>query len=218
MAKRSKSSSRWMTEHFDDEYVLRAKKEGYRSRAVYKLQELDEKYKILRGGMAVVDLGAAPGGWTQYAKLKVGDKGLVIASDILAMDAIAGVECVIGDFTEQDVFDEIMATLNRHLARHSGVKKAGLDLVISDMAPNMSGIESVDIPKAMYLVELAADFAAQSLRQSGAFLSKMFQGEGSDAFLQDLRKQYASVMVKKPKASRPRSREVYIYAKGFKAK
>ena len=216
MAKRSKSSNRWMTEHFDDEFVLLAQKEGYRSRAVYKLKELDDKYQLLRSGMSVVDLGAAPGGWTQYAKLKVGDHGMVIASDILKMDPIAGVEFVVGDFTEESVFDEILQTLDRHNQDGKTINSRRVDLVISDMAPNMSGIDSVDIPKAMYLVELAADFAQHTLRDSGSFVCKMFQGEGSDAFLVNLRKQYASVMVKKPKASRARSREVYVYAKGFK--
>jgi len=205
-----------MNEHFDDEYVLLAKKEGYRSRAVYKLKELDDKYHFLKPGMSVVDLGAAPGGWTQYAKLKAGDDSLVIASDILNMAPIAGVEFVEGDFTVDSVFEEIMSKVQRHIESQQSVKNKGVDLVISDMAPNMSGMESVDIPKAMYLVELAAAFAQESLKKSGSFICKMFQGEGSDAFLLELRKQYTSVSIKKPKASRPRSREVYVYAKGFK--
>lgn len=215
MPKRSKSSQRWMQEHFEDEYVLLAKKQGYRSRAVFKLIELDEKYHLFNSGMTVVDLGAAPGGWTQYVKLKVGDHGIVIASDILKMDNIAGAEIIVGDFTEQDVVDKIMTTITDSKKALNNQQSQGVDLVISDMAPNMSGVDSVDIPKAMYLVELAADFARQTLHPKGAFLTKMFQGEGSDQFLKDLRQQYASVVVKKPKASRPRSREVYVYAKGF---
>lgn len=206
-----------MQEHFDDEYVQRAKQQGFRSRAVYKLKELDEKYQILKTNMTVVDLGAAPGGWSQYAKLKVGDKGIVVASDILPMDNIAGAEIIIGDFTEQYVVDNILSAIRQANLTHNNEESSPVHLVISDMAPNMSGVDSVDIPKAMYLVELAADFARQNLHPGGAFLTKMFQGEGSDSFLKDLKQQYSSVLIKKPKASRPRSREVYVYAKGFGA-
>lgn len=203
---RSKSSSRWLREHHDDEYVLLAKREGYRSRAVYKLSELDEKYRLFRAGMAVVDLGAAPGGWSQYAAQRVGDRGRVIASDILAMDSIAGVEFIQGDFREQDVLTNILASLG-----------GSADLVISDMAPNMSGVDIVDIPKAMYLVELAHEFARQVLKPGGGFVSKFFQGEGADVWLRALRADFAKVTIKKPKASRPRSREMYVMASGFKA-
>lgn len=202
---RSKSSSRWLREHHDDEYVLLARREGYRSRAVYKLIELDEKYGLFRPGMTVVDLGSAPGGWSQYAALRVGERGRVVASDILPMDAVAGVEFIQGDFREQNVLESILQS--------TGI---GVDLVISDIAPNMSGIDAVDIPRAMYLAELVYDFAKQTLKPGGSLLCKLFQGEGSDSWLRDLRQDFAKVWVKKPKASRPRSREVYVYASGFK--
>jgi 23S rRNA (uridine2552-2'-O)-methyltransferase len=203
---RSKSSSRWLREHHDDEYVLQARREGYRSRAVYKLIELDEKYALFRPGLTVVDLGAAPGGWSQYAGLRVGERGRVIASDILPMDSIAGVEFIQGDFREQEVFERILSCCVNH----------SVDLVISDIAPNMSGIDAVDIPRAMYLAELVSDFAKHTLKPGGGLLCKLFQGEGSDAWLRNLRQDFGKVWVKKPKASRPRSREVYVYASGFK--
>lgn len=202
---RSKSSSRWLREHHDDEYVLLARREGYRSRAVYKLIELDEKYGLFRPGMTVIDLGAAPGGWSQYAALRIGERGSVIASDILPMDAVPGVEFIQGDFREQNVFERIL---------HSA--GTGVDLVISDIAPNMSGIDAVDIPRAMYLAELVSDFASQTLKAGGGLVCKLFQGEGSDTWLRNLRQDFSKVWVKKPKASRPRSREVYVYASGFK--
>ncbi|MBA3580897.1 MAG: 23S rRNA (uridine(2552)-2'-O)-methyltransferase RlmE [Gammaproteobacteria bacterium] len=205
MAK-SKSSQRWMKEHFDDEYVLRAQREGYRSRAVYKLMELDEKYRLLKPGHSVVDLGAAPGGWSQYAAQRVGEPGKVLATDILPMNGLAGVQFVLGDFREAEVLDTILRAL--------GGNKA--DAVLSDMAPNMSGTDAVDIPRAMYLVELAHDTACRVLRPGGLFLSKMFQGEGSEQFLVDLRQHFTAVNVRKPRASRPRSREVYVLATGFK--
>lgn len=204
---RSKSSSRWLREHHDDEYVLLAKREGYRSRAVYKLMELDEKYRLIRPGMVVADLGAAPGGWSQYAAQRVGHRGRVIASDILAMDSVAGVDFIQGDFREQDVLASIFA----------GLGESGADLVISDMAPNISGVDIVDIPRAIYLVELAHDFARQVLKPGGGFVSKFFQGEGADAWLRTVRADFAKVTIKKPKASRPRSREMYVMASGFKA-
>jgi 23S rRNA (uridine2552-2'-O)-methyltransferase len=205
---RSKSSARWLREHSDDEYVRRAQTEGYRSRAVYKLQELDEKYHLFRHGMQVVDLGSAPGGWSQYAALKVGHKGRVIASDILHMDSIAGVEFIQGDFREDEVLQQLLDLLG----------ESGADLVLSDMAPNMSGINAVDIPRAMYLVELAHQLATDVLRKNGSFVSKMFQGEGSDEWLRALRQDFAKVVVRKPAASRPRSREVYVLATGFKGR
>jgi 23S rRNA (uridine2552-2'-O)-methyltransferase len=203
---RSKSSARWLNEHVTDEFVRRAQKEGYRSRAVYKLQELDEKYRLFRAGQTVVDLGAAPGSWSEYVAEKVGDRGRVIALDILPMDALAGVEFIQGDFQEEAVLASLLHAL--------GDKRA--DLVISDMAPNMSGMDAVDIPRAMYLVELAQDLAGQVLRRGGIFLCKLFQGEGSDAWLKSLRADFGSVVVKKPKASRSRSREVYVLARDFK--
>lgn len=203
---RSKSSGRWLQEHERDVYVQKARKEGYRSRASYKLLELDEKDQLFRPGMVVLDLGAAPGGWSQIAAQRVGDRGRVIASDILPMDSIADVDFVQGDFTEESVFEEILTVL------------AGdeVDLVISDMAPNMSGMKAVDQPKAMYLLELAVDMARQVLKPGGVFVSKIFQGEGSDALLVELRKLFKSIAVRKPDASRARSREVYVVAKGFK--
>lgn len=199
------SSRRWLKEHFDDEYVQRAQREGYRSRAVYKLIELDQKYKIFRSGMTVVDLGAAPGGWSQYAALKTGAQGIIIATDILEMDAISGVQFIQGDFREDAIFDQILTTL--------GGGKA--DLVISDIAPNISGNEAVDIPRSLYLIELAQDMAYKVLKKNGAFICKLFQGHGSEQWLNELRQNFRKIKVKKPKASRSRSREVYVIASEF---
>jgi len=204
MAK-SVSSSRWMKEHFDDEYVLRAQQEGYRSRAVYKLKEIDEKAKLIKPNMRVVDLGAAPGGWTQYVAEKVGKSGAVVASDVLDMQPIPGVEVVIGDFREEVVLDAIIAALDNNQP----------DLVISDMAPNFSGM-AADQPRSMYLVELALDLARNTLKPGGAFLCKVFQGAGSEEYFRDLKSSFKVVQIKKPKASRARSREVYVLALGFK--
>ncbi|MDV3238047.1 MAG: 23S rRNA (uridine(2552)-2'-O)-methyltransferase RlmE [Gammaproteobacteria bacterium] len=203
---RSKSSSRWLREHFDDEYVQRAQREGWRSRAVYKLEELDQKYRLLKPGMTVVDLGAAPGGWSQYAARVLGAKGRVIALDILPMDPLPGVVFIEGDFRDEAVLTRLEAVLGDHT----------IDLVMSDMAPNISGMGAVDQPRAMYLVELAVDFARQHLRAGGTFVAKVFQGEGFDALVQDLRRDFGRVAVRKPKASRPRSREVYLVATGRK--
>ena len=203
---RSKSSHRWLREHFNDHYVKQSQKEGYRSRASYKLQELQEKDRLIKPGMTVVDLGAAPGGWSQVAAELVGHKGRVLASDILEMDALAGVDFVQGDFTEEEVFDQLLEKLGEERA----------DLVISDMAPNMSGVRAVDQPASMYLVELAVDMARQTLKPGGAFVAKVFQGEGFDELIRDLRSQYQTVVTRKPGASRPRSREVYVVARGFK--
>lgn len=205
MAK-SKSSSRWLQEHEKDQYVLRARKEGYRSRASYKLIELDQKSELFSPGQIVVDLGAAPGGWSQVAAERVGDRGTVIASDILPMDAIADVQFVQGDFTEASVFESIVDCLDGKLA----------DLVISDMAPNMSGMKAIDQPRAMYLVELAVDFACQVLKPGGVFVSKVFQGEGFDQLLKDVRTRFDKIAAKKPDASRSRSREVYWVASGYR--
>ncbi|TCK04961.1 23S rRNA (uridine(2552)-2'-O)-methyltransferase RlmE [Marinobacterium mangrovicola] len=204
MAK-SKSSGRWLKEHFDDQYVKRSKEAGLRSRASYKLQEIDAKDKLLKPGSTVVDLGAAPGGWSQVAAELVGERGRVVASDILSMDPLAGVEFIQGDFTEEAVLEKILQALGDELA----------DLVISDMAPNMSGNASIDQPAAMYLVELALDLARQVLKPGGNFLVKVFQGEGFDAYLQDMRSSFGSVVTRKPDASRARSREVYLLGKGF---
>ena len=205
MAK-SKSSGRWLQEHFNDRYVKESQRLGYRSRASFKLLELNKKDKFVSPGMTVVDLGSAPGGWSQVAMELVGDKGRVLASDILEMDSIAGVEFICGDFTEDDVFEKLLSSL--------GEKKA--DLVISDMAPNMSGISDVDQPQSMYLVELALDLAQQVLRPEGAFVAKAFQGEGFDEWKAIVKAKFEKVLIRKPDSSRSRSREVYLVAKGFK--
>lgn len=202
---RSKSSQRWLGEHFSDEYVKKAQQEGYRSRAIYKLKEVQEKDRILQPGMKVVDLGASPGGWSQYATSVVGQKGRVVASDILPLDPLPFVEFVLGDFREDAVLAEILQLL--------GDDKA--DLVISDMAPNMSGVDAVDQPRAIHLCELALDMARQVLKPGGAFLVKLFQGDGSEAFIRDVRSSFKTLKIRKPSASRPRSREVYVLAQGF---
>ena len=203
---RSKSSAGWLKEHVDDIYVQKAQQEGYRTRASYKLIELDEKDNLLSSGMTVVDLGSAPGGWSQVVAQRVGEQGMVLASDILPMDAIPDVSFIQGDFTTAVVFDALMAELNNR----------SVDLVISDMAPNMSGMSSIDQPGAMYLVELALDMARQVLKLNGNFVAKVFQGEGFDQYLAELRKAFKKVMIRKPKASRARSREVYLVGKGFR--
>jgi len=195
-----------LQEHEKDHFVQRSRQDGYRSRASYKLIALDEKDRLLRPGMTVVDLGAAPGGWSQVAADKVGHHGRVIASDILPMDSIAGVEFIQGDFTEESVLASLIAVLNGKPA----------DLVISDMAPNMSGMRGVDQPKAMYLVELAVDMVEQVLKPGGDFVAKVFQGEGFDSLVAGLRKIFNTVSIRKPEASRARSREVYIVARGYR--
>lgn len=205
MAK-SSSSSRWLAEHASDPYVKQAKALGLRSRAVFKLKELDEKNRLLKPGMAVVDLGAAPGGWSEYALKQVGHKGTVIAVDILSMDEITGVHFIQGDFTELSVLDQLRSAL------HGGA----VNMVLSDMAPNMSGERSVDQVRAMYLAELALQAAAEMLADNGVFLVKLFQGEGFDAFRTDVLRLFKQVSMKKPDASRARSRETYLLAKGFK--
>lgn len=202
----SKTSASWLKEHFDDRFVQQRWQEGYRSRASYKLLALDDKDKLLRPGMTVIDLGAAPGGWSQVAAERVGDDGVVIASDILEMDSLAGVSFIQGDFTEEVVLEEILARLENR----------PVDLVMSDMAPNMSGMAAIDQPQSMYLVELALDLARQTLRPGGSFLAKVFQGEGFDAYLKELRAGFSRVVTRKPEASRARSREVYLLAQGFK--
>ena len=201
---RSKSSPRWLKEHFDDPYVKRAQAEGMRSRAAYKLEELLERDRLLKPGMVVVDLGAAPGGWSQLMRSAMGAGGRVLALDILDMPPIAGVEFVHGDFREAEALCRLEALLGGQR----------VDLVLSDMAPNMSGVEAADQARAMYLVELARDFADAHLKPGGDLLLKMFQGVGSDAFLRDLRTRYGKVHVRKPKASRNRSSEVYLLATG----
>ena len=203
---RSKSSHRWLQEHNRDHYVKRSQQEGYRSRASYKLIELDQKDRLFRPGMTVVDLGAAPGGWSQVAASSVGDKGRVLASDILPMDSIADVEFICGDFTEESVLNEILDTLGGDLA----------DLVISDMAPNMSGMSDIDQPKSMYLVELALEMATECLKSNGNYVVKVFQGEGFDGYLREMKQRFSKVVTRKPDSSRSRSREVYLVGKGFR--
>jgi 23S rRNA (uridine2552-2'-O)-methyltransferase len=200
---RSKSSKRWLREHHDDPYTQRARREGYRGRAVYKLVEMDEKDRLLRPGARVVDLGAAPGSWSQYAVERVGPGGRVVANDILAMEPIAGVEFVPGDFREDAVLEAVRSALGGHA-----------DLVMSDMAPNMSGMDAIDQPASMALTELAHELAVEVLESGGSLVTKMFQGEGSDALLGRLRHDFSSVRVRKPSASRDRSREVYVVASG----
>ena len=206
MAKKRSSSKAWLKEHRDDPYVQQAQREGYRSRACYKLLELQERDRLIRPGMTVLDLGSAPGGWSQVAVALVGHSGRVIASDILPMDTIAGVEFIQGDFTEEEVFGQLLAAL-------AGTP---VDLVISDMAPNMSGLNAVDQPRSIYLVELALDMARRVLAPGGAFVSKVFQGEGFDELYREARESFDRVLTRKPKASRPRSREVYVVARGFR--
>lgn len=203
---RSKSSARWLREHFTDEYVKRAQAEGYRSRAAYKLLEIHEKDHLLRPGLTVVDLGAAPGGWSQLAARLVGGQGAVIALDLLPMEPLPGVTFVEGDFREAAVLERLLATLNGR----------PVDLVISDMAPNTSGVKAVDQPRGMYLAELALDFGRRCLRPGGDFLTKAFQGEGFDQFLHDSRAAFAKVSIRKPKASRARSAEQYLLARNYR--
>jgi len=197
---KSKSSKRWLAEHFDDQYVKLAQQQGLRSRAAFKLIELNDKYRFLRKGMRVVDLGSAPGGWCQVAQRVLGGNGQIIALDILPMDPIEDVTFIEGDFTE----DGPLALLEEALGGQNA------DLVLSDMAPNMSGMGAVDQPRAMYLAELALAFAEQWLEPGGSFVVKVFHGEGFDSFVKQARSLFEKVQVRKPSASRPRSREVYI--------
>ena len=206
---RSKSSGSWLKEHFDDEYVKRSQKEGYRSRAIYKLQEIQQKDHLIRPNMQVVDLGAAPGGWSQYATELVGEKGRVVASDILPIDPLPFVEFIQGDFTEESVLNEILDVLKKDQCNILA------DVVISDMAPNVTGVETIDQPRSIYLCELSLDMSRMILRPGGAFVAKLFQGDGSDAFVKDVKSSFRRVKIRKPKASRPRSREVYVVAQDF---
>lgn len=196
-----------MQRHLNDEYVKRARREGYRSRAAYKLLEIQEKDRIIRPGQVVVDLGAAPGGWSQIAVDLVGGKGEVFAMDILEMEPLPGVTFLQGDFREQAVLDRLMDFLGGR----------PVDLVISDMAPNVSGVAAVDQPRSMYLCELALDFARQVLKPGGTFVTKVFQGEGFDDYIRDVRSSFQRLVTRKPRASRPRSREVYLVATGHKS-
>jgi 23S rRNA (uridine2552-2'-O)-methyltransferase len=203
---RSKSSERWLREHFGDAFVRQAQALGLRSRAAFKLLEINERDRLLRPGQVVVDLGAAPGGWAQVAADKVGKHGRVIALDLLPIEPLAGVTVLQGDFTEQAVLDRLLGELEGR----------AVDLVLSDMAPNMSGMKAVDQPRAALLAELALECAREVLRPGGDLLLKMFQGEGFDPLLAELRAAFAKVVVRKPKASRPRSREVYLLARNYR--
>jgi 23S rRNA (uridine2552-2'-O)-methyltransferase len=203
---RSKSSQQWLKEHHDDEFVLKARRDGYRSRAVYKLIEIQKKDQVLKPGQFVLDLGAAPGGWSEYVAQFASDKGRLIAVDLLAIEPIAGVDIIQGDFTEQVTLDKILEL----------VDKKPIDLVLSDMAPNLSGVDTVDQPKSMYLAELAFELARDCLNPKGQFVVKLFQGEGFDEFTSSLRQNFNSVKFRKPRASRARSREIYAVCGGLK--
>ncbi|MFV1997007.1 MAG: 23S rRNA (uridine(2552)-2'-O)-methyltransferase RlmE [Acidiferrobacterales bacterium] len=203
--KKPGSNKQWLRDHVDDEYVRRAQRDGYRARAAYKLQEIDQRDHLLKPGQIVVDLGAAPGSWCQYAISRLGEKGRLIALDLLEMDSIDGVEIIRGDFTEQAVLDHLLARLNGR----------AVDLVLSDMAPNISGIVSSDLARFAYLLELALVFCGQVLRPGGALLVKAFQGEGFPEFQKALKQRFQTVKSRKPKASRAKSREIYLLAQGF---
>ena len=204
--KLSNSSTRWMQEHFDDEYVKKAQKLGLRSRAVFKIEEINKKDKLIRSGMKVIDLGAAPGGWSEYAVKAVGEKGHVVACDILSMDPIVGVDFLQGDFREDAVLDALLTRIDGK----------NIDVVMSDMAANMTGNDSADSARSMYLVELALDMCNQVLKKNGSFVVKVFQGEGFEQFMKDVRAAFTTVKTRKPESSRARSREVYLVATGFK--
>ena len=203
----AKSKNRtWIKQHVKDPYVVQSQRDGYRSRASYKLLEIVEKTRMIKPGMTVVDLGSAPGGWSQVAAKLVGHKGSVIAVDILPMNPIAGVDFIQGDFTEEEILTELLEK----------IENKPVDLVISDMAPNLTGMKAVDQPAVVYLAELAVDLAEQVLTENGIFIAKLFQGEGFDEFVRNTRKVFNVVSLKKPDASRSRSREVYLVAKGLR--
>ena len=206
MTRRSQSSHRWLQEHHNDPYVRRAHAEGWRSRAVYKLEEVDKKEQLLRRGCIVLDLGAAPGAWSQYARGKVGPKGRVVASDILPMDALAGVEFVQGDFREEQICAQLIGL--------TGVR--AVDTLLSDMAPGLSGMDVIDQPRAMYLSELALDTAGRVLKPGGSALIKVFQGSGFQELVVAARRQFKTVRFVKPAASRARSAEIYLLASGLR--
>ncbi|HZR36132.1 MAG TPA: 23S rRNA (uridine(2552)-2'-O)-methyltransferase RlmE [Nevskia sp.] len=204
--KRTPSSKRWLAEHEADHYVQEARRLGYRSRAVFKLKEIQERDRILKPGMTVVDLGAAPGGWSQLARPLLGSKGRLVALDILPMEPLPEVEFICGDFREEEVLKRLEAVTGG----------APVDLVLSDMAPNISGIDAADQAAGMYLAELALDFAGKHLGRGGAFVTKVFQGEGFEPYLKAVRERFEAVQIRKPKASRPRSREVYLVARNYR--
>jgi 23S rRNA (uridine2552-2'-O)-methyltransferase len=220
MAK-SKSSKGWLKEHFDDEYVRRSQKDGYRSRAIYKLIEIDKKDRLVKPGMTIIDLGAAPGGWSEYCVKKLGKNGTMVALDILPMEPIDGVTIIEGDFREDSVFEELMAVMAagaaavKNASKNDGHNDGKADLVISDMAPNISGMDSVDMPRAYHLCDLALELAREVLKPGGGLLVKLFQGEGFDDYSKALKSSFSKVVMRKPKASRPRSREIYALATGF---
>ncbi|MFT2089700.1 23S rRNA (uridine(2552)-2'-O)-methyltransferase RlmE [uncultured Paraglaciecola sp.] len=202
----SASSKKWMDEHVSDPYVKKAQADGYRSRASYKLIEINNKDKLFKSGDSVMDLGAAPGGWSQVIAPVIGDSGQLISSDILPMDSIIGAHFIQGDFTEESVYHQILEALDN--------KK--VDVVVSDMAPNLSGVKTTDQYSSIYLVELALDMARNVLKPNGSFCAKVFQGVGYEAYVKEVRASFNKVVIRKPEASRPRSREVYVVAKGFK--
>jgi len=204
MARRSKSSERWLREHFSDPFVRRAQAEGWRSRAVFKLEQIDQREKLLKPGMVVIELGAAPGAWSQYVHKRIGAKGRLIATDILPIEPLVGVSFLQGDFREQSVFDELKAAIGAD----------GADLLLSDMAPNMSGMDAIDAPRAMYLAELALDLALQVLKPRASALIKVLQGAGFEAFVKAVRVHFGQVRFLKPEASRSRSPETYLLASG----
>jgi 23S rRNA (uridine2552-2'-O)-methyltransferase len=206
MARRSKSSDRWLREHFSDPYVKRAQSEGWRSRAVFKLEQIDQRERLIKPGMVVLDLGAAPGAWSQYARRQVGRPGRVLATDVLEMEPVQGVEFLQGDFREQEVFDALKASLG----------EARIDLLLSDMAPNLSGMDAIDAPRSMYLAELALDMACQTLKPGGNALIKVLQGAGFEALMGSARGRFGRIKCLKPEASRSRSSETYLLASGMR--
>ncbi|MCI0653104.1 MAG: 23S rRNA (uridine(2552)-2'-O)-methyltransferase RlmE [Methylococcaceae bacterium] len=204
---RSKSSQRWLREYHSDEFVKWARAQKYRSRAVFKLKEIDERDQIFKPAASVLDLGAAPGGWSQYAVQKVGERGKVVALDRLEIDPIPGVDLVRGDFREDSVLQKLIETL----------AERRVDVILSDMAHNQSGRNEIDQPNSIYLAELALEMAHYSLAPGGTFLVKVFQGLGFDQYYRDIRQVFCKVAIRKPKASRARSREIFLLAKGFKS-
>jgi 23S rRNA (uridine2552-2'-O)-methyltransferase len=203
---RSKSSGNWLSRHLRDPYVKQAQKDGYRSRSAYKLLQLNDKDRLIRPGMRIMDLGSAPGGWSQVLGRLIGDKGRVLATDILPMDGLRNVDFIQGDFTDEAIVQQLLAWLD-------GGK---FDLIISDIAPNLTGIDSADQASSIYFLELALETVCKTLKPGANFVAKMFQGSGSDEYLKELRKHFEKVLIRKPAASRKESREVYLVAKGFK--
>jgi 23S rRNA (uridine2552-2'-O)-methyltransferase len=203
---RTKSSASWMSRHLSDPYVKQAQKDGYRSRSAYKLIELNEKDKLIRPGMRILDLGSAPGGWSQVAGKLVGAKGRVLATDILPMDGLANVDFIQGDFTDESIVEQLLGWLGG----------GRFDLIISDIAPNITGIASADQASSIHFLELALDTVCRTLKPGATFVAKMFQGAGSDQYLKELRTHFDKVSIRKPAASRKESREVYLVARGFK--